>query len=187
MCHLDIKLEDALNDKSQSMFRHSELSNGGKQAKAPVDVAQRTTNVTLASSCPVCDRPSLYCNCKRAKQELDSSGNSSSGSDGSVTPPVYGLKRNSAGLNTILPVLRHLTIPIHDPSDDIDSDTPIYKSHEEVISDKSAVLGEFTNTSSEDLLNQIYSGFITDKKTPSSSPLLLKEADHQLAELSKDT
>ncbi|KAI9255840.1 hypothetical protein EDC94DRAFT_484474, partial [Helicostylum pulchrum] len=55
----------------------------------------------------------------------------------------------------------HLTIPIHDPSDDINSDTPIYKSHEEsIISDKTAVLGEFTNTSSEDLMNQIYSGFI---------------------------
>lgn len=139
------------------------------------------TTARLASSCPDCDRPSLYCNCIRIKHELDS-GNSSS-SDGSVTPPVYGLKRNSAGLNTILPVLRHLTIPIHDPSDDIDSDTPIYKSHQEDMSDKSAVLGDFTNTSSEDLLNQIYSGFIIDKKT---TPLL-KETDHQLVELSKDT
>lgn len=78
-------------------------------------------------------------------------------------------------------VLRHLTIPIHDPSDDIDSDTPIYKSHE-AISDKDAVLGEFSNTSSEDLMNQIYSGFI-DKN---DEGLLLREADQQLAQLAED-
>lgn len=91
---------------------------------------------------------------------------------------------------TIRPnLIRHLTIPIHDPSDDINSDTPIYKSHEEsIISDKTAVLGEFTNTSSEDLMNQIYGGFIDKDSNASSctSSPLLREADHQLAELSKN-
>lgn len=143
---------------------------------------------------------------------------SSSSSDGSVTPPVLShperSRMYSAGLNNSIhtlinlpllpssstssspinqtspiieknPNLRHLTIPIHDPSDDIDSDTPIYKSHEE-----NTTLGEFTNTSSEELMTQIYSGFIGDKdgKIPSSSTSspLLREADHQLAELSKE-
>jgi hypothetical protein len=180
-----------------------------------------------------CERPTLYCICKKDISTPKSSENiytSSSSSDGSVTPPVYQLnypERSpySAGLNhhnndkilsfnnnnnspiiqqspTIQsptsasssttnnkknPNLRHLTIPIHDPSDDIDSDTPIYKSHEE----NSTTLGEFTNTSSEELMDQIYSGFIgNDKngKTSSSSHSspLLREADQQLAELSKD-
>jgi hypothetical protein len=59
----------------------------------------------------------------------------------------------------------HLVIPIHDPTDDMDSDTPIYKSEETVIPDQTAVLGELTHKSSEELMNQIYSGFIehTDK------------------------
>ncbi|KAI9346696.1 hypothetical protein BD770DRAFT_328046, partial [Pilaira anomala] len=74
------------------------------------------------------------------------------------------------------PKRRHLTKPIHDPSDDINSDTPIYKSHEH----KPAILGQFTSSSSEDLMNQIYSGFI-DKNKDS-----LKETDHQLVELSKN-
>lgn len=153
-------------------------------------------NDPSSGACHQCDRPTLYCICKNAIESKPDVGYiSSSSSDGSVTPPVYQLKpspvRSSAGLNEsmINPALRHLTIPIHDPSDDIDSDTPIYKSHEEnTISDKTAVLGEFTNTSSEDLMNQIYSGFI-DKKDGSSSCTsspLLREADHQLAELSKD-
>lgn len=86
-----------------------------------------------------------------------------------------------------LPHLRHLTIPIHDPSDDIDSDTPIYKSQEEnVISDKSAVLGEFSNKSSEELMNQIYSGFIDSnnsaKPSSSTSSPLLKETTHEMME-----
>ncbi|KAG2233087.1 hypothetical protein INT48_009213 [Thamnidium elegans] len=170
----------------------------------------------LPGSCVQCDRPTLYCICSKSTIEpkrRDIGYTSSSSSDGSLTPPVYQLScvdtppLRSAGLNvnnntpshtasssTISPTvhpnhIRHLTIPIHDPSDDINSDTPIYKSHEEsVISDKTAVLGEFTNTSSEDLMNQIYSGFIDKNSNASSctSSPLLREADHQLAELSKN-
>jgi hypothetical protein len=52
-----------------------------------------------------------------------------------------------------------MIIPIHDPSDDIDSDTPKYKSEETEIPDKTAVLGNLTDTSSEELMNRIYSVF----------------------------
>jgi hypothetical protein len=86
----------------------------------------------------------------------------------------------SPTVNSKNPNLRHLTIPIHDPSDDIDSDTPIYKSHEE-----DTILGNFTNTSSEELMDQIYSGFIEKCPSNHSSPLL-READQQLVELSKE-
>ncbi|KAI8096675.1 uncharacterized protein BX664DRAFT_238481, partial [Halteromyces radiatus] len=49
-------------------------------------------------------------------------------------------------------------IPIHDPTDDLDSDTPVYKSAEQTI-DQSEVLGELTNRTSEELMNQIYNEF----------------------------
>ncbi|GAA5804231.1 hypothetical protein HPULCUR_009718 [Helicostylum pulchrum] len=217
MCHLNIKLKDALNTVPirDEGFRHSDLSlNVNKPSVLP-------------GSCAQCDRPTLYCICSKntnASKRRDIGYTSSSSSDGSLTPPVYQLSYvdtppiRSAGLNvnnntpsntasgsttttttnnttTISPTIRpnhirhHLTIPIHDPSDDINSDTPIYKSHEEsIISDKTAVLGEFTNTSSEDLMNQIYSGFIDKDSNASSctSSPLLREADHQLAELSKE-
>jgi hypothetical protein len=75
---------------------------------------------------------------------------------------------------------RHLTIPIHDPSDDIDSDTPIYKS----VEDSEQPLGEFTSKSSDELMNQIYSGF--DPANSSASSPLLREDDDQLIEISKD-
>jgi hypothetical protein len=95
----------------------------------------------------------------------------------SPSPTTTTASTTPTTTNNKIPNLRHLTIPIHDPSDDIDSDTPIYKSQEEnVISDKSAVLGVFSNTSSEELMNQIYSGFIDNNNKASasgtSSPLL---------------
>ncbi|CEP12291.1 hypothetical protein [Parasitella parasitica] len=80
--------------------------------------------------------------------------------------------------------LRYLTIPIHDPSDDIDSDTPIYKSVEETTH-----LGEFANKSSDELMTQIYSGFPSSSTMPSStsSLMMLKEdVDDELVELSKE-
>lgn len=224
---LNLKAKEAIDEStatpitpSSVEFRHSELSdkvtpNSNALPPAPI-----------ASSCAQCDRPRLYCNCKKEAANLllktaanDLEYMSSSSSDGSVTPPVLsyperplysaGLNDNSihTSINSPLPTttsstssspiiqtspileknpnLRHLTIPIHDPSDDIDSDTPIYKSHEE-----NTTLGEFTNTSSEELMTQIYSGFIGDKdgklQSSSSSSPLLREADHQLAELSKE-
>lgn len=126
------------------------------------------------------------------KQESISSSNSSE--DGSLTPPIY-TNASSAGLShpqsplpsspssqSNTPYLRHLTIPIHDPSDDIDSDTPIYKSVEEVhANDKSAVLGEFSNKSSEELMNQIYSGF-----HPLASAVTMKEEKDELVELAEE-
>jgi hypothetical protein len=156
-------------------------------------------NTHVAStSCPQCDRPKLYCICslnRPSKHESISSSNSSE--DGSLTPPIYtnASTSTSAGLNhhqgslpsspssqTSTPYLRHPTIPIHDPSDDIDSDTPIYKSVEEVHStDKSAVLGEFSNKSSEELMNQIYSGF-----HPLASAATIKEEKDELVELAKE-
>ena len=79
--------------------------------------------------------------------------------------------------------MRHLTIPIHDPSDDIDSDTPIYKSVEEITH-----LGEFTNKSSEELMSQIYSGFPSSiSSIPSTSSSLVKgDVDDELVELSRE-
>jgi hypothetical protein len=125
---------------------------------------------------------------------------SNSSEDGSLTPPIYtnASSSTSAGLNhphphqgslpsspssqTSTSYLRHLTIPIHDPSDDIDSDTPIYKSVEEIHSnDKSAVLGDFSNKSSEELMNQIYSGF-----HPLTSAATMKEEKDELAELAEE-
>ncbi|KAI9307156.1 hypothetical protein BJ944DRAFT_144394, partial [Cunninghamella echinulata] len=52
----------------------------------------------------------------------------------------------------------HTLIPIHDPTDDLDSDTPIYKSEVQDI-DRSEVLGKLNNTTSEELMHQIYNEF----------------------------
>ncbi|CAO3703864.1 unnamed protein product [Rhizopus stolonifer] len=91
--------------------------------------------------------------------------NSSCSSEGSITPPV------TFGLNC----QRTHLIPIHDPSDDMDSDTPQYK-HENESPDKTAVLGNLTDTSSEELMNKIYSAFNNDRQT--------MEEEDELAELS---
>lgn len=61
-------------------------------------------------------------------------------------------------------------IPIHDPSDDLDSDTPVYKSEEQTI-DQSAVLGELTNRTSEELMNQIYNEFSAETYHLSHPPV----------------
>ncbi|KAI9284965.1 hypothetical protein BC943DRAFT_55084 [Umbelopsis sp. AD052] len=58
-------------------------------------------------------------------------------------------------------------IPINDPTDDLDSDTPLYKTDGEQV-DQAAVLGDLHHTSSEDLMDEIYSGF-TDKNTIGAS------------------
>ncbi|KAI9315875.1 hypothetical protein BX666DRAFT_263112 [Dichotomocladium elegans] len=58
------------------------------------------------------------------------------------------------------PPARNRIIPIHDPTDDIDSDTPIYKSEENSTLDRMAVLGELSHTTPEDLMKQIYSPFL---------------------------
>lgn len=55
-------------------------------------------------------------------------------------------------------------IPINDPTDDLDSDTPIYKNEDgEPAVDQAAVLGDLHHTSSEDLMDEIYSGFTRKK------------------------
>ncbi|ORX62823.1 hypothetical protein DM01DRAFT_248505, partial [Hesseltinella vesiculosa] len=56
------------------------------------------------------------------------------------------------------PATHATLIPIHDPTDDLDSDTPIYKSEQQAI-DQNAVLGELNNTTSEELMDQLYNGF----------------------------
>ncbi|KAI9009933.1 hypothetical protein CLU79DRAFT_486099 [Phycomyces nitens] len=99
---------------------------------------------------------------------------SSSSSDGTVTPPcdrhaspilldnpgqlIFRKDATSAGLPQSR---RHFAIPIHDPLDDLDSDTPIYKpeDHQLKSTDCTDVLGELSHTSSEDLMNKIYSRF----------------------------
>jgi hypothetical protein len=56
-------------------------------------------------------------------------------------------------------------IPINDPTDDLDSDTPIYKNEDgEPAVDQAAVLGDLHHTSSEDLMDEIYSGFTEKPK-----------------------
>ncbi|KAI8886152.1 hypothetical protein K501DRAFT_63634 [Backusella circina FSU 941] len=84
--------------------------------------------------------------------------NHSSPTSSSTSTPLYN-KPNT----TTATKMSHLVIPIHDPTDDMDSDTPIYKSEETAIPDQTAVLGELTHKSSEELMNQIYSGFIDHK------------------------
>jgi hypothetical protein len=59
-------------------------------------------------------------------------------------------------------------IPINDPTDDLDSDTPLYKTEDGEQVDQAAVLGDLHHTSSEDLMDEIYSGF-TDKKNLGAS------------------
>ncbi|KAJ8652206.1 hypothetical protein O0I10_012167 [Lichtheimia ornata] len=54
---------------------------------------------------------------------------------------------------------RKLAIPIHDPHDDIDSDTPIYKSEENNAPDRGAVLGSLSDTRHEDLMKELYGPF----------------------------
>ncbi|KAG2217182.1 hypothetical protein INT45_013194 [Circinella minor] len=101
----------------------------------------------------------------------DSNNNNTTGSvASSTTSSSYGQYSN------ILPPLRlnlhhhsfarqsQLPIPIHDPTDDIDSDTPIYKSEENVVPDREAVLGKLSHRSSEDLLKEIYGNFTGQEK-----------------------
>ncbi|KAI9258480.1 hypothetical protein BY458DRAFT_440870, partial [Sporodiniella umbellata] len=102
------------------------------------------------------------CSCTREMMMMSSS---SCSSEGSITPPVL------ARINS----QRTHLIPIHDPSDDIDSDTPQYKPENES-PDKTAVLGNLTNTSSEELMNKIYSAFDPHHN--------LQEDHHPLVELS---
>jgi hypothetical protein len=52
----------------------------------------------------------------------------------------------------------------NDPTDDMDNDTPTYTSDE--VNDNRAVFGELSHTSSEDLLNLIYSGFPSSGNNP---------------------
>ncbi|KAL0079008.1 hypothetical protein J3Q64DRAFT_1734411 [Phycomyces blakesleeanus] len=99
---------------------------------------------------------------------------SSSSSDGTVTPPCdrhaspipldnpdqFTFRKDAASAG--LPQSRrHFAIPIHDPLDDLDSDTPIYKpeDHQLTTVNCTDVLGELSHTSSEDLMNKIYSRF----------------------------
>ncbi|KAI9252832.1 hypothetical protein BDA99DRAFT_174143 [Phascolomyces articulosus] len=93
----------------------------------------------------------------------------------SITSTTTSSSANTRYNNYTLPPLRlnphhhscarqsQLPIPIHDPTDDIDSDTPIYKSEENVVPDRAAVLGPLLHRSSEDLMKEIYSNF-TDRK-----------------------
>lgn len=83
---------------------------------------------------------------------------SSSNSIHSVNSPLYS------------PVTSPRTppIPINDPTDDLDSDTPLYKTEDGEQVDQAAVLGDLHHTSSEDLMDEIYSGF-TEQKTVSTS------------------
>lgn len=171
-------------------------------------------NILASTSCLECNRPKLYCNCKKP-QSSSITTSATDSSEGSLTPPISSpfisgsvikptlsypdnvavYPTTSAGLthsnstsnsnNNSLPSspIRHLTIPIHDPSDDIDSDTPIYKSVEETTH-----LGEFTNKSSEELMSQIYSGFpsSTSSIPSTSSSLMNGEAVDELVELSRE-
>lgn len=73
----------------------------------------------------------------------------------------------SSSSSPILPPIRHsghyrrTMIPIHDPTDDLNSDTPIYKSEETDAPDRHAVLGELCRTSPDDLMEKLYSPFTT--------------------------
>ncbi|KAI8967595.1 hypothetical protein BDF20DRAFT_225436 [Mycotypha africana] len=100
----------------------------------------------------------------------------------SLTPTTstMGYSSNNNGIPNNRLQVRHLIIPIHDPSDDIDSDTPIYKSMEE----SHGNLGEFANNSSEELIHQIYNNF-NSSNSSASSPLLTEE-DDKLVELARD-
>ncbi|CEI93739.1 Putative Copper fist transcription factor [Rhizopus microsporus] len=128
-------------------------------------------------------------NCISRSSSTSSRSSSSSShspcSEGSLTPPIHqqlypaGLIDDNNNNNNNNKRSHHLIIPIHDPSDDIDSDTPKYKSEEHAIPDKTAVLGELTNTSSEELMNKIYSAFNDKHK-------INQEEEDQLAELSNE-
>ncbi|KAI8642453.1 copper fist DNA binding domain-containing protein [Parasitella parasitica] len=171
------------------------------------------SNILASTSCFECSRPKLYCNCKQLPPSTTNSSEGSitppvaatspftSGSAVKLrlsyldnVPTAYptisaGLINNTSSPNSnsnSLPSspMRHLTIPIHDPSDDIDSDTPIYKSVEETTH-----LGEFTNKSSDELMTQIYSRFPSSSLSlPTTSTMMLKEdVDDKLVELSRET
>ncbi|KAL7318983.1 copper-binding transcription factor [Mucor circinelloides] len=175
-------------------------------------------NILASTSCLQCNRPKLYCNCRKPKAPSSITTSTTNSSEGSVTPPIVsspymagsvsntslsyqdrfpitsptistGLTNNNISSPTSnsnsLPSspMRHLTIPIHDPSDDIDSDTPIYKSVEET-----PHLGEFANKSSDELMSQIYSGFPSSSSSVPSVPSLLMSGgvDDELVELSRE-
>ncbi|CAO3625037.1 unnamed protein product [Mucor fragilis] len=150
--------------------------------KAPLSITTSTTNSSEGSvTPPIMSSPYMS----------GSVSNISLADRFSTTSPTMsaGLINNSASTptsnNNSLPSspMRHLTIPIHDPSDDIDSDTPIYKSVEET-----PHLGEFANKSSDELMSQIYSGFPSSNSSIPSAPssLMRQGVDDELVELSRE-
>ncbi|KAH8552840.1 hypothetical protein BGW37DRAFT_274354 [Umbelopsis sp. PMI_123] len=80
------------------------------------------------------------------------------------TSPSTTIQSNNSPLYSPITSPRTPPIPINDPTDDLNSDTPIYKTEDGEQVDQAAVFGELHHTSSEDLMDEIYSGF-TDKKT----------------------
>lgn len=76
-----------------------------------------------------------------------------------ILPPIR-LPMSSSSSRTS----KKLVIPIHDPHDDIDSDTPIYKSEENNAPDRGAVLGSLSDTRHEDLMKELYAPFLPPPK-----------------------
>ena len=184
---LQIEAQQPSQSQSQSQPQpQSQLRFCGWQPSSLQISATSQDDLIASTSCFQCSRPKLYCICSLSRRETPVS---SSSSEGSLTPPVYNKDTHppcpSAGLTIKQKLnLRHLIIPIHDPSDDIDSDTPIYKPSKEEQVDKQAVLGELSNKSSEELMDQIYSGFRPECSFSRSSHLKNDE-DDALIELSK--
>ncbi|KAI7864498.1 copper fist DNA binding domain-containing protein [Spinellus fusiger] len=114
---------------------------------------------SVTTSCSQCHNAFCFCLCQTQEVYW-----SSSSSDGTVTPPTDRLyAMTSPDLpSKILPCEKtsHKSpmIPIHDPTDDLNSDTPVYNPSEDAAPDRIDVLGELSRTSSEDLMHKIYSG-----------------------------
>ncbi|RUS14842.1 hypothetical protein BC938DRAFT_477181 [Jimgerdemannia flammicorona] len=76
-------------------------------------------------------------------------------------PPPSAINASSSTSDDQGKVIVHPPPHVYDPTDDMDSDTPTYTSDEvsDHQRDQTAVFGELSHTSSEDLLNIIYRGF----------------------------
>ena len=121
-------------------------------ADSPIN--EEDTQETAPESPSASSMVSQESNNNTAASVTSSTTSSSYGQYSNVLPPLrLNLHHHSFARRSQLP------IPIHDPTDDIDSDTPIYKSEENVVPDREAVLGKLSHRSSEDLLKEIYGNF----------------------------
>ncbi|KAI7878346.1 hypothetical protein K492DRAFT_209052 [Lichtheimia hyalospora FSU 10163] len=151
----------------------------GNNTTAPTTSKPESSSSSSLLRCVNCDRSPCFCISSKPESESYAASNSTNTSPTSagpntpddiieqhrIPPPVSSLilppiRLPMPSSSTRTPLhTRKLGIPIHDPHDDIDSDTPIYKSEENNAPDRGAVLGSLSDTRHEDLMEELYGPF----------------------------